>query len=287
MGRLGNQMFQYAAGRALADRRGVELLLDTSWFDYARGKGIDTRYELDCFALDVRLAPVWDVARIRGRSGVRRLRQRLRPSRRPLLTSIDENSTFAFEPRVLVAEDNTYLSGYWQSQAYFADRESLIRDDFAFPALEADGAQLASEIAVSPSVSVHVRRADYVASERARALIGSLDATYYADAVDAVGAVAGELALFVFSDDPDWCRRNLVFACPTTIVDRALPADRAWEDLCLMSLCRHHIVANSSFSWWGAWLDESPDKIVVAPRHWLAAGEHPHDRRVPEAWLRV
>ena len=289
MGRLGNQMFQYAAGRRLAVRHGVELVLYTSWFDYARTKGLSVGPELDPFELDVRLARVWDVARLQNPRPAIRALQHLRPSRRPFVTMIGEGSRFAFEPRVLEAGDRTYLAGYWQAEAYFKDVAPLIRNDFRFPALSDGSREVAAEIDSDPaqSVSVHVRRSDYVSSAQARALIGSLDLAYYRRAIDVVAASAGELAVYVFSDDPAWCRANMSFEHPTTIVDRPLAAGRAWEDMRLMCLCRHHVVANSSFSWWAAWLDPSPDKLVVAPRRWLAAGDDPDDRRVPETWLRV
>ena len=129
---------------------------------------------------------------------------------------------------------------------------------------------------------MHVRRGDYVAHRH----LAHLDAMYYADAIRAIAETAGDVTAFVFSDDPQWCVSNLHVGCPTTIVDRPLSASRAWEDMCLMSLCDHHVIANSTYSWWGAWLNPSPSKLVVAPREWVLGSKRIGDP-VPDRWVRM
>jgi Glycosyl transferase family 11 len=284
LGRLGNQMFQYAAGRSLAELHSAELVLDTSWMIHFRRGGGSERYELDCFDLDVRVCPVWEVARVPNPRRVVYWLQRLRPSRRPFLHVIAEDtSTNAFEPAVLSAPDDTFLArGYWQFEDYFVDHVPAIREAFTFPPLSPASEELADEIRATPAVSVHVRRGDYAGI----GLLGFLDEAYYRRALETIAATVGELQLFVFSDDPAWCRENLRLPFPTTVVERPLPPERAWEDMRLISLCRHHVISNSTFSWWGVWLNPSPTKIVVGPKRWTQSPKRSGDP-IPAGWIRV
>jgi Glycosyl transferase family 11 len=282
-GRLGNQMFQCAAGLGLAARHGTELVLDTSWMEQFRRGGGEVRYELDIFDMGVRVCPVWEVARVPNPRRAVYLLQRLRPSRRRFVHIVEEDtSTNAFQPAAVAAPDNTYLLGYWQFEDYFADQAEHVRRAFTFPEMSVDSERLAEEIRASPAVSIHVRRGDYTRHE----LLGFLDEAYYARAVETIARTAGEIYLFVFSDDPDWCRENLRFHHPTTIVARPLCEERAWEDMSLISLCRHNVVSNSTFSWWGAWLNPSPSKLVVAPERWSLGTKRIGDP-IPRHWIRV
>jgi hypothetical protein len=283
-GRLGNQMFQYAAGKALSERHEAELVLDTSWMvEFRRGGGV-VENELVCFDLDEEVRPVWEVARLPNpRRWVYAL-QRLRPSgRRRFVRVIEENfRTNGFVPEVLTAPDQTYLRGYWQFEHYFADQEDAIRRAFAFgePGDATDA--LAEEIDAAPSVSLHVRRTDYTRHPQ----LGFLGADYYRRGVERIAESVDGIRLFVFSDDPDWCRAELRLPFPTTVVDRPLPQEHAWEDLLLIARCDHHVIANSTFSWWGAWLNPSRAKLVVAPERWTL---HPHRSGdpIPDRWIRV
>jgi hypothetical protein len=233
-GGLGNQMFQYATGRALAARHGTQLVLDSSWFEGERGDV----YELGCFVLDAPLAPVEQVAR---------LRRSVFPSRRPLLGEAS--------PQPLQSPDNTYLRGNREKLAHVESAEAQLRHDFIFrPEILEEQAALARAIHESPvpTVSLHVLR------------LGTLEPEYYSRALDALGSGVGSVRLYVFTDDAEWCVTNL----PLNEHDVVVGATRAAE-MHLMTLCEHHVLADSSFSWWGAWLDPSPAKIVVAPRPWL------------------
>jgi hypothetical protein len=275
-------MFQYAAGRRLAERHGTELVLDTSGILQAGGPNEHERNELECFGLVERVCPVWEVARVPNPSRVVYALQRLRPSSRRFVHPLSEDfSTNAFAPEVLTAADQTYLLGYWQFEAYFADHEPVIRQAFTFPSMQTQSNRLAETIRARPSVSVHVRRGDYLAEDR----LGFLDAAYYARAVAAVTNAVGNVHAIVFSDDPAWCRDNLELE-DATIVDRPLSVERAWEDMCLMSMCDHNVISNSTFGWWGAWLNPSPSKIVVAPTRWVLSPKRVGDP-VPSRWLRV
>lgn len=281
-GGLGNQMFVYATGRSLAERHRTEFVLDASWMAPHKGGG-SVRYALGCFDLAERVCPVWEVARVPNPSRLVYALQRLRPSRRRFFHVISESrSTNAFVPGVLTAPDDTYLRGYWQFEEYFVEHEPLIRRVFRFPPLSVEGERIADVIRTSPAVSVHVRRGDYVGHDR----LAFLDEAYYRRAVGTIADAIGEVSLFVFSDDPEWCAKKLRLAYPTTIVQRSLPTGGVWEDMQLMSLCQHHVIANSTYSWWGAWLNPSPSKLVVAPKHWVRSEKRAGDP-VPERWIRV
>jgi hypothetical protein len=281
---MGNQMFQYATARALAARHRTELVLDSSWFD-GRGGGVATeqrRYELGHFALAARLAPVDEVGRL-GRSVL--------PSRRPVLRELEEPPFGQPTPEVLRAADNTYLRGYWQNTTYFEDAESLLRQDFSFrPAIAELDADLAGAIQESglPTVSLHVRRGDYVTDPGVRDRMGTLEPDYYRRAVEALATGIGSVRLFVFTDDPDWCNANLQLGQETAVIGATRDEGQRWASLMrLITLCDHHVLANSSFSWWGAWLNPSPGKIVVAPRPWLIDARWDDEHRIPSDWIRI
>jgi hypothetical protein len=241
-GGLGNQMFQYATGRALAARHRTQLMLDSSSIE---GEGGDV-YELDCFQLEAPLAPVERVAR---------LHRSLLPSRRPLLQEVSSD--------LLQAPDNAYLRGNRQNLTDFEDAEALLRRDFTFrPEIVSQQEELAHEIGASPvpTVSLHVRT--------------TLEPDYYSRTLDALGSGVGSVRLFVFTDDHEWCRTNLRLNEQDVVVGATGAAE-----MHLMTLCDHHVLADSSFSWWGAWLNSGPAKIVVAPRPWL--------QELPADWVQI
>jgi hypothetical protein len=201
---------------------------------------------------------------------------------RPARTQLRERS-FSFDPRVLSAPDGTVLNGYWQSEAYFSDIRAQILDDFQFiDPPDSANEDMASCIRESTAVSLHVRRGDYVTNQRH----GTKPIDYYASALGMMSARVCEPHFFVFSDDPSWCKQNLHIDYPTIYVDHN-NADTGYKDLGLMSQCQHHIIANSSFSWWGAWLNRNPDKIVVAPEQWFADPSIDTDDLYPADWIKA
>ncbi len=289
IGGLGNQMFQYAAGRSLAHRNASLLKLDVSAFETYTLH----RYGLHCFHVQEQLASREEVARFfpspRGlggslRAGIRRLLDGAPAGPEPVLV---RERSFAFDPSVLATRGDVALDGYWQSARYFEDVAPVLRAElsFRYPPSE-ENAALADVIAGTTSVSVHVRRGDYVSDAATSAVHGTCSPAYYRAAIAHVAERVGNLHLFVFSDDPGWVRREFEAPFPMTVVDVNGP-DTNWEDLRLMSLCRHNVVANSSFSWWGAWLNRNREKIVVAPRRWYRDATRDVADLVPDAWTRV
>lgn len=275
-GGLGNQMFQYAAGRRLALRHRTRLVVDTSHYKNYKDRG----FELDCFKLagDVLVDALPD--------------QPLKPTVQNGFEDDDfvglvgpgDGKVGRFEPRILSAPDNTRLIGLWQSEEYFKDYSGQIRQDFSFkkPAT-GQNAKLLTEIADHNAVSIHVRRGDY-ASYPHSVTLGPLGADYYQKALKIIKSKVKRPVFYVFSDDPVWCKHNLDLGHNFVVVDHN---SKGCDDMRLMSACKHHIIANSSFSWWGAWLNPDPGKIVVAPEPWFIDAGFDTSDFVPRRWLQV
>jgi hypothetical protein len=284
MGGLGNQMFQYAAGHNLATARGVELALDLGWFDDQGARLPAPRaYELNAFDLNVRLERL-SQRRVDALEGF--TPRLLTPLRwiPPRLTVVRETST-SFDASIFSAPDSSLLIGYWQSERYFEPVAEAVRDQFSLPrSANVADLDLVRAVEDAPSLGIHVRRGDYVTSEATNLMHGTLDPAYYTEGVSYVSAHRDVQRIFVVSDDPDWAEAHLAFPLPTTFV-RA--NGRAVDDLHLLQTCDHQVIANSSFSWWAAWLNDNPEKIVVAPKRWFRDPAIPTDGLIPEGWHRV
>lgn len=194
---------------------------------------------------------------------------------------------FRFDPRLATLPDNVCLEGFWQSEKYFSNIGNIIRREFTTrSALKGINARLAEIIAATDSISLHIRRGDYVTNPAALSYHGTCDMTYYATALEVIGQQVIKPHVFVFSDDPAWAAANLKTGMPTTFVDSNDTASGP-NDLELIRRCRHHIIANSSFSWWGAWLNENPEKTVIAPTRWFRDARVNTGDLIPENWLRI
>jgi hypothetical protein len=283
MGGLGNQMFQYAAGHALARRTGAALRLDLSHFAQP-GK---RRYLLDCFAVPALISQDTLPTAWRGLAHWLALRacRRLGLSTKFLLDgwTIYDQPAVHFDGAFKTLAPPVHLKGYFQSELYFGDVADEIRELFTVRAAASPSFAIQRDkiAAADWPVSVHVRRGDYVSDPNVRDVHGTCDDAYYRRAL----ALAERLAAkpptwFVFSDDVARARETLADLGNVVYLDGDVA--RPWEDLALMAACRGHVIANSSFSWWGAWLDPRPDKWVIAPRQWFTPA---HARTVSTADL--
>ena len=268
-GGLGNQMFQYAAARALAERLGVELWLDTRAFEHALAfKEYTPRaYALAPFRLRARVASAAELGR--WPQWVAELGMRAR-ALRPLFRRWHFEPANTYDPAVATLRDPIYLVGYWQSERYFADIAARIREEFMLrEALSGRNAELLAIARSAGSVGLHVRRGDFLSLADAAQVHGLCSIDYYRRAMDLLRARVPGCRFLVFSDDAQWARAELP-AHPGTVF--AQGNEQAPElDLALMSACGHHIIANSSFSWWAAWLGHHPQQIVIAPTPWYAS----------------
>jgi hypothetical protein len=284
IGGLGNQMFQYAAGRALSLERNVSLRLDISGFEnYGLHQGFELQRVFNCPA---EIASEADVRGILGWQYSSSIRQLLsRPSmaafRREELVV---ESHFHYWQEIKNVPNDCYLTGYWQSEKYFLEVTTQMRGDFSFRLpLENQNAELAKQINQVNAVSLHVRRGDYAHNPKTTETHGLCSLDYYQAAIQYVSERVTPPHFFVFSDDISWVKSNLKIDFPCEYVDHNHRAE-SYNDMLLMSMCQHHIIANSSFSWWGAWLNPSGEKIVVAPKHWFANQTDIQDL-LPQGWV--
>lgn len=268
-GGLGNQMFIYALGRRMALERNVPLYLDLTWFNTQ-----DTRqYRLSYLNIQENIAPIDLVEQFRNQHILTRVQRRLSKLRgkdqhiRMLREKL--NMWYQCDDEILNAYGHLYLRGYFQNIGYFKSISDLIQSEFRVKTLMDDrNAQVAQLIQSTNSVCLHIRRGDYVTQEDTRNFHGVLTLSYYHKAIQLIADQHSDLHVFIFSDDVHWARNNLKLSFPTTLMDFN-GVEKDYEDLRLMSLCRHHIIANSSFSWWGAWLARE-NGIVIAPAQWVA-----------------
>lgn len=284
IGGLGNQLFQYAHGRSLSLRTGAELLLDLSGFE-----AYDLHsYSLEHFNIVGRKANEEEIIRfasLKPRTGRRWFLHNIFFANRSRY-ALEQH--YHFDTSMLLRIPPVYLDGYWQSEQYFAEHETQLRKDLQprHSFIDRD-AELIRSMSETHSVSLHVRRGDFVHHSKISAFHGTCTPEYYNEAVEIIAKkVNGPLRLYVFSDDPKWVRENLRFPHHTEYVDHN-DASRNYVDMMLMSSCKHHIIANSSFSWWGAWLDPRKDKTVIAPRTWVRDPNINTKDLLPQSWIRV
>jgi Glycosyl transferase family 11. len=287
-GGLGNQMFQYAAARRIAHVNGSQLKLDLNWFD-EKGVWTPRKYELDVFSLPAAIADPVEILLLKSRRQnpvFRRLPAFLRSIVFHTKQTHIIEKQYAFDPQILMVSGNIYLEGYWQSCKYFEDIETIIRADFTFKdEMDDFNCTAASSIQSCESVAVHIRRGDYVTLPSASSYHGHCPLQYYEKSIEYIQQHVRNPLFFVFSDDISWVRDNLAVDAPTHYIDHK--GQTAHSDMRLMSLCRHHIIANSSFSWWGAWLAVNPEKIVIAPGQWFSHSDNDTRDLIPEGWKRI
>jgi hypothetical protein len=280
MGGLGNQMFQYAAGKALAEHHGVGLVIDRSGFRDPKNRSFllhklnvpeATSDFIDVSAHQDRAINHFSRARWRLRADRMLAKAGLRALTAPANSYREPH--FHFDRRFETLGPETSLFGYFQSEIYFSSiAEQLPR--FFEPRDQFGGvARIAADRIDGNAlpVSIHIRRGDYTQASTT-SVHGLLGENYYLKAFELMEARLGShrFDLFVFSDDLDEAKQVLRFIPPVRVNYVQSDIERPWEDMALMARCQHQIIANSSFSWWGAWLNRSPGKIVVAPRHWFA-----------------
>jgi hypothetical protein len=287
-GGMGNQLFQYAAGRRLSILHRTPLKLDISWFESQRLRS----YSLGPFRTIQAFASPKEIAAVKGDSKtglagpIFRWRQRCKPYYRRSVFS-EVGGLGPYDPNTLRANSTVYLDGYWQSEKYFLEIQEIIRQEFAVSCeQDPENQKVAAHIMDVPSVSVHVRRGDYVSDPGTNNVHGTCSSEYYHRALRLLMEKVHAPHAFIFSDDARWVADNLQLACPTSMVSHN-GADKAYEDLRLMSMCKHHIIANSSFSWWGAWLCANPRKIVIAPQRWLLDARYDTKDLIPSAWSKI
>lgn len=284
LGGLGNQMFQYAFGRALALRTGAPLLVDTFLLeDHRRGKHKTNRhFALGIFALDPVFATRAQVAPFHPYGAslpgkilyhARKRLANLMPGGKARHAAVVQERSFQFDPQIAQMPNPRYIAGLWQSWRYFDEWADQIRADFTFrDPLGPAGEALAARLSGPDAVILHVRRGDYVNVPEHAQSIGFAGLDYYQRAVAFIGGRIAQPQYFVFSDDLAWCREHLpALGIAAEFVDLAAPPgvqQHAFE-LQLMTQGRNFVLANSTFSWWAAWLSSAKDRLVVVRERWF------------------
>jgi len=285
-------MFQYAAGRALALRLQVPLCLNISAFTNAVGDVSHAAWRLPLFPHAVAEGVcVTSTPPSKLHNYLRRITlfvQAKLHRHSPLFSNIVTEPHFEYWSGIERVSAPCHLYGYWQSERYFSRYADQIRKDFAFPPLpEGEPQALAARIKACPNaVSVHIRRGDYLSNPQALAFHGLPGPEYYAASLARIRAEVGNTTIFLFSDDPQWVRENFdPCGHAFEVVDLNLPQSPQ-HDMHLMALCRHHVIANSSFSWWGAWLGAAGG-LTIAPKRWFVAPNVNTSDIYPPAWVRL
>jgi len=271
-------MFQYAAARALADRIGAELVIDTRAFaNYTLRP-----YALERFAVRARKATTDELARwptwLRTPS---RIAQRLGVG-----TRWYSELRFGYDSNWNTFSDDLLLEGYFQSEKYFSEIAPVLRTDFLpIRPLSHVSRAIAEAAKESESVALHVRRGDYVSNPKTLRIHGVCSPRYYEHAINLMRSKLARPRFFIFSNDMVWAKANLALGNDATFVDGNTEDPEL--DVFLMAQCRHHIIANSSFSWWGAWLCNYQDANIIAPAPWFDSNDLTDRDLIPSSWTRL
>jgi len=285
IGGLGNQMFQYATGKALALRHSVDVKVDVSSLNLdSEGIYTQRKYELSIFNKPIQIATANEKENYLGEnsSNITRKIKKLFPYLANTYYALEKGSQYHKE--FLKYPKSTYLNGFWQSELYFKNIETIIKNDFTFNQNIIDiNKDLVSKIESCNSISLHVRRGDYVQNKITNQFHGLCSLEYYNDAIRYIEMKIKNIEIFVFSDDISWCKENLKYNLPIHFMDTT----DAHSDLYLMTKCKHNIIANSSFSWWGAWLNTNKEKIVIAPKQWFVKQSVITQDIIPAQWIKL
>lgn len=294
-GGLGNQLFQYALGRALAIESGAALKLDLSSYSHRKPHEAVRTYTLDKFNIEAQVAAKNDFKSIgipdpADQGFMTKLKRRLIRMRESDKAFHERRiileSSFGFIPDILNVKSGAFLAGVWQSEKYFKKYADQIRKDLALKEpLSSKALEIQGQMNANESVAIHIRRGDQVRDPNLVKKHGLLTNDYYANAIGYMKSKLSNPRFFVFSDEIEWVKRNMGFDSGTVYVSESNLPD--YEELALMSSCKHQIIAKSSFSWWGAWLNQNPKKIVVAPKRRFAQESTEAQDLIPESWIRL
>lgn len=287
--RLGNQMFQYAAAKGLAAKQNTMVKIDKRYYDHHAPKNFF--YSLDIFHLPQNFLSNREIREYTGLSnslfhkGLRKLYKRHQLDNP---NYIYDERFFQYDNEINSLVDKVYLRGYWQSNKYFSHIENDIKEDFKFKfPIQIEQDVFAKQIIDSNSVCLSIRRGEHIWNPIINKKYGQCDIKYYLKGLEIIGAKETNLNLFIFSDDIDWCSQNIKFDYPTVFVKHQFDKPRFDYYLQLMTLCKHFIIPVSTFPWWGAWLSDNKNKIVIAPKIWFTDSFINTDDLFPESWIRI
>jgi hypothetical protein len=277
-GGLGNQLFQYTAGRALSIHLNTPFKLD----NITSKKNNQRTYALSWFNINPQMATKKEIKKIICFPKLYRYKPKLFAKYKP---SIYVEPHFHFSNNFFNLKNPVYLDGYWQSEKYFSLYETIVREDLTIQKKYIEHLNVKiNEMKNCNSVAIHIRRGDYTNS-KILYYHGLLQPSYYTKAIDYIANQTQSIKLYFFSDDINWVKENIQISHPHEFVTSYTKS--AIEDFYLMSQCKHNITANSSFSWWAAWLNPNPSKIVIAPKKWFNKSPHNTTDLIPNEWIKL
>ena len=273
-GGLGNQMFQFAAGYAAAKNKKTKLSLD---LDYYKKNNLHNNFELQkVFDIKSNVEILVKSNKFNFFKMIKKINYRVH--------KFNENQ-FHYNKNILNISNNTILDGYWQSERYFKKYENEIKKIFTFKVnLNEIEYNYFDEIYNNHSVSVHIRRGDFLLKKNENHKTDLND--YYLEAIKRIAKKFHKVKFYLFTDDPNWVRNYFNMNYNHKIVD-INQEEKSYIDMYLMSLCKANIIANSTFSWWSAWLNNNNDKIIYAPRNWFNDKTINIGDLIPRNWLLI
>lgn len=264
MGGLGNQMFQFAFASAYLSK-GIQVKFDLSYYEidnrhggYCLEKAFPNIKAIKASKRDL----FYFVEKVKGEQGD--LGYLLKKDR--FIVEEEKEDEF-FCDATLSMMDNTFFSGYWQNENYFQQKEDMVKRYFEFkqiPDHDSINKEIENLIFSNNAVALHIRRGDYLQSPMHR----TLTINYYLEAINIMKSKTNNPYFFIFSDDIPWAKKNIKEQ-NAIFVNNNNHLEKSYIDMQLMSYCKHNIIANSTFSWWGTWLNNYPQKIIVAPKRWF------------------
>lgn len=303
---LGNQMFQYAAGKCLSLEKNVPFKVDVASYEGYKLR----KYELDVFfAINTAKVSKEELKEFGVRNSVKRVWNKLSRKKLRMLglgyeersiprhilsiynlfsppekRNVYEEPHFHFHKSFFKASKHTYLNGYWMSWKYFEKYEEEIRNEFKIRQNIVEHLDnVASKIKATNSVSIHIRRGDFTSQKNSK-LHGVIGIEFYRKAIQLLCKKIGKIELFIFSDEIGWAKENLKVNVPAIFISDEI-TKTAIEDFYLMTVCKHNIIANSTFSWWAAWLNKNSNKIVIAPGKWYNKSIFNYNDVYPPSWI--
>jgi len=274
-GGIGNQLFQYSFGKFLMLKKGKNIKFDF----FIEGKDTQREYKLGNFNTKVEFSTDKEIKDTKYRYGFFSKLSRI------IKRKIFKNYNIGYSKKSLKIE-NGYFEGFWQSYRYLEPiQDILLKEITTKENIDEKYADLFSQINSSNSVSLHIRRGDYISNPKTKKMHNVFGMEYYVMSIDMIREKILNPTFFVFSDDIEWAKNNLKINSPVVFVSS--PEIKDYEELIIMSKCKNNIIANSSFSWWSAWLNQNKDKLVIAPKKWFNNLSINIDDLIPENWLKI
>lgn len=284
-GGMGNQMFQYAMALNVATKLGVELKVDLcSLLDRSKGDFVYRNYDLSIFELDAQFVTspslVKNLSKFKSASITKLLRNKVNRGRTYL-----KEIEFGFQTKFIDdTQDNSIFEGWFQSYKYFEEITPQIRKAFTFrnPILPSSQ-ELLNKIQSSKAICLNVRRTDFLKVDN----LNTTNKAYFLNAAKEMVKLVKDPVFFIFSDDVEWCRENILFDYPSIVVAHEHKGEKFGNYMQLMIACKHFIIPNSSFAWWAVWLNQNASKNVIAPKNWFNDPTINTSDLIPPNWLRI